>query len=95
MIRFMVTSWTGLSRTGHPHSDFLQTPDWPIFTERSQLYMRLNLRPTLGERLFEERVGFWKTVAINEPWRHPLQVACEEDKGARTDESGHIAGECY
>ena len=72
MIRFMVNLWTNFARTGRPSSDVLVMPDWPILTEQSQRYMRLNSQPALGERLFEERVNFWKTVRINEQWRHPL-----------------------
>ena len=76
MIRFMTNLWTNFARTGRPSSDILPTPDWPIFTERSQLHMRLNSQPSLGERLFEGRVNFWKTVRINEPWRHPVELSC-------------------
>ncbi|KAF0291506.1 Esterase FE4 [Amphibalanus amphitrite] len=72
IIRFMVNLWTNFARTGRPSSDVLPMPDWPIFTEHSQRHMRLNSQPALGERLFEERVNFWQTVAVNEQWRHPV-----------------------
>ena len=72
MIRFMVNLWVNFARTGHPRSDVLAMPEWPIFTETSQRHMRLNSRPALGERLFRQRVNFWKTVGVNEQWRHPL-----------------------
>ena len=72
MIRFMVNLWVNFARTGHPKSDILLMPEWPIFTEQHQRHMRLNSQPAVGERLFEERVNFWKTVAVNEAWRHPV-----------------------
>ena len=78
MIRFMVSLWTTFARTGRPSSAVLAMPDWPIFTEQSQRHMRLNAAPSVGERLFEERVRFWRTVRVNEPWRHAVQTDCEE-----------------
>ncbi|XP_043229758.1 pyrethroid hydrolase Ces2a-like [Amphibalanus amphitrite] len=76
MTRFMVNLWTNFARTGQPRSDILLLPDWPIYTEQYQRHMRLNSQPALGERLFEERVNFWQTVAINEQWRHlPVKTA--------------------
>ena len=80
MIRFMVSLWTSFARTGRPSSDVLPMPDWPIFTETSQRHMRLNSAPSVGERLLEERVDFWQTVRINEPWRHAVQTDCEQTK---------------
>ncbi|KAF0293739.1 Liver carboxylesterase [Amphibalanus amphitrite] len=80
IIRFMVTLWTTFARTGRPSSDVLPMPEWPAFTEQNQLHMRLNSAPALGERLFEERVNFWQTVQVNEPWRHPVLKDCEQAK---------------
>ena len=95
MVRFMVSLWTSFARTGRPSSDVLEMPEWPAFTEQSQQHMRLNSRPTLGERLFEKRANFWKEmVAINEPWRHPLQTSCETDKAAEADSSAEMTSEC-
>ncbi|XP_037081797.1 carboxylesterase 1E-like [Pollicipes pollicipes] len=76
MIRFMVSVWTSFARTGRPSSDVLPMPDWPIFTSQSQRHMRLNSEPSVGERLFEERVRFWQGVPINEPWRHAVRSEC-------------------
>ncbi|KAF0310373.1 Liver carboxylesterase [Amphibalanus amphitrite] len=73
MVRFMVNVWTTFARTGRPGSDVLPMPDWPVFTELHQRHMRLNAAPSVGERLFQERIDFWKTVPINEPWRHPVE----------------------
>ncbi|XP_043212859.1 juvenile hormone esterase-like [Amphibalanus amphitrite] len=73
MVRFMVNVWTMFARTGRPGSDVLPMPDWPVFTELHQRHMRLNTAPSVGERLFQERIDFWKTVPINEPWRHPVE----------------------
>jgi len=70
MIRFMVSLWTSFARTGRPGSTVFPMPDWPVFTEQSQRHLRLNSQPTLGERLMEERVQFWQSVPVNEPWRH-------------------------
>ncbi|XP_043247663.1 carboxylesterase 1E-like [Amphibalanus amphitrite] len=89
MIRFMTTLWTSFARTGRPSSDVLPMPDWPIFTEDSQRHMRLNSQPEIGERLFEERVNFWQTVPINEPWRHAVQTECETEKAAQTETGGY------
>ncbi|XP_043212851.1 juvenile hormone esterase-like [Amphibalanus amphitrite] len=79
MVRFMVNVWTTFARTGRPGSDLLPMPDWPVFTELHQRHMRLNTAPSVGERLFQERVDFWKTVPINEPWRHPVDTTCLDD----------------
>ncbi|XP_037079061.1 cocaine esterase-like [Pollicipes pollicipes] len=76
MIRFMVSLWTSFARTGRPSSTVLPTPDWPVFTEHSQRHMRLNAEPSVGERLFDERVRFWQSVRINEAWRHEVQTSC-------------------
>ncbi|XP_037079054.1 carboxylesterase 4A-like [Pollicipes pollicipes] len=72
MIRFMVSLWTSFARTGRPSSTVLPTPDWPVFTEQSQRHMRLNAEPSVGERLFEERVRIWQSVRMNEAWRHEV-----------------------
>ena len=72
MIRFVVNMWVNFARTGRPFSNVLRMPEWPIFTEKRQRHMRLNSEPTLGARLFENRLNFWQTVRINEQWRHPL-----------------------
>ncbi|XP_043190990.1 pyrethroid hydrolase Ces2a-like [Amphibalanus amphitrite] len=69
MVRFMVNLWANFARTGRPSSDVLPMPEWPIFTERTQLHMRLNSQPEIGAKLFGERVNFWKTVPINEQYR--------------------------
>ena len=92
MVRFMVSLWTNFARTGRPNSEVLPMPDWPIFTEESQRYLRLNSEPSLAERLFEERANFWQTVAINEPWRHPVQTACEPENAAETVEHSNVRG---
>ncbi|XP_037080974.1 acylcarnitine hydrolase-like [Pollicipes pollicipes] len=76
MIRFMVSLWTSFARTGRPSSTVLPTPDWPAFTEQSQRHMRLNAEPSVGERLFEERVRIWQGVRMNEAWRHEVQTSC-------------------
>ena len=79
MIRFMVNLWVNFARTGRPSSDVLAMPEWPIFAEESQRHMRLNSEPALGNRLFEERVNFWKTLRINEQWRHLLnRTSCSD-----------------
>ncbi|KAF0310376.1 Venom carboxylesterase-6 [Amphibalanus amphitrite] len=89
MVRFMVNVWTTFARTGRPGSDVLPMPDWPVFTELHQRHMRLNTAPSVGERLFQERIDFWKTVPINEPWRHPVETTCLDDSvledGEQTD----------
>ena len=76
MIRNMVSLWTSFARTGRPSTLSTNTPDWPILTEQSQRHMRLDLALRLGERLFEERVNFWLSIAINELWRHPVEADC-------------------
>jgi len=84
MIRFMVSLWTSFARTGRPSSTVLPMPDWPIFNERSQRHMRLNSQPTVGERLFEERVQFWQSMPINEPWRHAVdRSTCNDSPTVR------------
>ena len=80
MIRFMVSLWTSFARTGRPSSAVLEMPDWPVFTEHHQRHMRLNSAPSVGERLFQERVDFWQTVRINESWRHGEEADCEETR---------------
>ncbi|XP_037084522.1 cocaine esterase-like [Pollicipes pollicipes] len=82
MIRFVVSLWSSFARTGRPHSSVLAMPDWPLFTERSRRYMRINSEPSLGEHLGTERVRFWQTVRVNEPWRHPVQASCTEEAAA-------------
>ncbi|XP_037079052.1 acylcarnitine hydrolase-like [Pollicipes pollicipes] len=79
MIRFMMSLWTSFARTGRPSSTVLPTPDWPVFTEHSQRHMRLNAEPSVGERLFDERVRFWQGVRMNEAWRHEVQTSCLPD----------------
>ena len=76
MICNMVGLWTSFARTGRPSFLPHDTPDWPILTEQSQRHMRLDSVLSLGERLFEDRINFWKTVAINEPWRQPVVTGC-------------------
>ncbi|XP_043210841.1 juvenile hormone esterase-like [Amphibalanus amphitrite] len=77
MIRNMVSLWTSFARTGKPSSESSAAPDWPIFTEQSQRHMRLDSDLTVGEKLFEDRVKFWRTIAVNEPWRRPTGPDCE------------------
>jgi len=74
MVRFMVGLWTSFARTGRPSSQVFDTPDWPIFTEQSQQHMNLNSQPTVGERLYEERVQFWRSLPVNEPWKHAVKT---------------------
>ena len=89
MIRSMVSLWTSFARTGRPTAPSPDAPDWPIVTEHSQRHMRLDSNLSLGERPFEDRFQFWKTVAINEPWRHPTQQSCPAvESNANASESG-------
>lgn len=76
MIRTMVSLWTSFARTGRPVADSQGAPDWPIVQKPSEQHMRLDSSLTVGERLFEDRVDFWQTLAINEPWRHPVRKTC-------------------
>ncbi|XP_043203335.1 acylcarnitine hydrolase-like [Amphibalanus amphitrite] len=73
MIRFIVSLWTSFARTGRPSSDVRPMPDWPVYSEQRELYMRLNWEPSVDRRLFPDRVDFWQTVRINEPWRRIVE----------------------
>ncbi|XP_043214195.1 venom carboxylesterase-6-like [Amphibalanus amphitrite] len=85
MTRSMVSLWTSFARTGKPSSESSAAPDWPIFTEQSQRHMKLDSNLTIGERLFEDRVEFWQTIAVNEPWRHPVKPPCPQGRLAGGD----------
>ena len=76
MIRIMVGLWTSFARTGRPSSHSPDSPDWPVLDDEYQRHMRLDSVLTLGDGPFEKRANFWQTVAINEPWRHPVQQSC-------------------
>ncbi|XP_037068517.1 LOW QUALITY PROTEIN: acylcarnitine hydrolase-like [Pollicipes pollicipes] len=60
--------WTSFARRGYPATDVLDAPAWPIFTAQSQRHLRLNAAPSLGARAFEERVRFWRSLPLAEPW---------------------------
>ncbi|KAF0293576.1 Esterase FE4 [Amphibalanus amphitrite] len=72
MIRFMVSIWTSFARQGHPASEVLPMPKWPLYTKNQREHMRLNDAPSVGRNLFSERVQFWKQLDIRENWRMPL-----------------------
>ncbi|XP_037075291.1 LOW QUALITY PROTEIN: neuroligin-2-like [Pollicipes pollicipes] len=76
MHRLFVGLWTNFARTGLPVGDSPKVPHWPEFTERTQLHLRLNLRPTVAARLLKRRDSFWQSVPVNEPWRQPVVRGC-------------------
>ncbi|XP_037079055.1 acetylcholinesterase-like [Pollicipes pollicipes] len=54
------------------------SPTYTMIRFMSQRHMRLNAEPSVGERLFEERVRIWQSVRMNEAWRHerPATPTC-------------------
>ena len=68
IVRLFVKLWTSFARRGYPAAPELGLPDWPIYTAPQAHYLRLNSKPTVAEKAFEERLRFWESLPLREPW---------------------------
>jgi len=75
--RFLTNLLVNFARDGEPSSTVLDMPDWPAFDEQSQQHMHLRYEdPKLGDHLFDERIQFWRTVALNDAWKQVVVYSC-------------------
>ena len=68
LVRLFVRLWTSFARRGYPAAPELGVPDWPIYTPEKRSCLRLNSAPALAERAFDERIRFWESLPLREPW---------------------------
>ncbi|XP_043235654.1 juvenile hormone esterase-like [Amphibalanus amphitrite] len=68
LVRLFVRLWTSFAQHGYPSAPELGVEDWPIYTSQSGTYLRLNAAPALAEKFAEERVRFWESLPLKEPW---------------------------
>ncbi|KJE94283.1 acetylcholinesterase [Capsaspora owczarzaki ATCC 30864] len=59
------TYWTNMPKVGSPNAKWnnaTYNPDWPAFTRANDIHLALDVPPSTGTQLLQQKCDFWDTV---------------------------------